>query len=220
MLNLYGRLQSELVSIVVGEEERTFHAHESILLRSSLVLRKALSNPERHAKSAMKTIRLRDIESDLFAVYLHWLYLSTIPAGSDQVDAEDLVIAKAYVLGHKLKDAAFQNAVVDAIVEKNDMIGEGECFSPEAVRYIYDHMPKSWRRIRHLLIDLYVERCNSRWLLNCPFKERFPHSFLLELCARLMDRPSGKQKVIRAPYYYVITPICDNEEKEKNDDDE
>lgn len=188
--------------------------------RSSLVLRKALSNAGTHGEPATKTVQLRNIEPDTFAVYLHWLYFSTIPVKTDQVDVEDLEIAKAYVLGYRLGDATYQNAVVDAIVEKltYSMPAQDECFSAEAVRYIYDHMPESTKNIRRLLVDVYTERRNSRWLQKCPFKERLPHSFLLDLSAGLMDWPSRMPRSIRAPYYYVITTVCDNEDKEKDNE--
>lgn len=177
------------MTIIVGEEERTFTAHEPVLLASSVYIQRAMSG--RWNESITNTIRLPEIEPDIFAIYLYWRYFGVLPVQNTDPEAEDLELAKSYVLGDRIMDTSFQNKVIEAFVEKRDelvLFKSRRCFSSVAVKYIYENTLES-AKVRKLLVDLYVLTCESSWLLSCRHKDHLPHEFLVELSARLMDRP-------------------------------
>lgn len=177
------------MSVVVGPEKQIFMAHERVLLRSSSFFTKTLTGEREESDNC--TVNLPEVEPDMFAVYLHWLYSGVIAVRTIDDDIEDLELAKAYVLGNALEDTSFQNEVIEAIIEKNamSMLNRDDwCFSGLGVKYIYDNTDES-AKIRKLLVDLYVERCEGSWLQNSPHRHHLPSAFLVELSARLMDRP-------------------------------
>lgn len=188
----------------------TFSAHAPVLLSSSLFFKKALSG--KWEESNTDSVKLPEVEPDIFTIYLHWLYFGTLPvlhnasgSGSDRGN-EDLEIAKAYVLGDRLIDTKFQNAVIDAIIEKNssNLLNRNNwCPSGKVIEYIYNNTHES-AKIRKLFIDLYMQRCQGSWLQDSPHRTKLPQPFLLELVTRLIDRPSRlSDEVIKASNYYV-----------------
>lgn len=194
------------ISVVVRDE--TFIAHESVLSSSSLYLRAAVS--ERWQKSIEGNVELSDVEPDVFAIYLHWCYFDTISVRSigDDSDTEDIDLGKAYILGDRLIDISFQNAVIDAVVEKYE---ENDTWCPPGtvIEYVYAYTTES-AKIRDLLIDLYFNRCEISKLRDDRHKEHLPQPFLLELAARLKDRLlsgssdySRRKREIKTSYYYA-----------------
>lgn len=188
----------------------TLSAHAPVLSSSSLFFEKALSG--KWEESNIDTLKLPEVEPDIFAIYLHWLYFGTLPVlhnasgpGSDPGN-EDLELAKAYVLGDRLIDTKFQNAVVSAIVEKNSanlLSINNWCPSGEVIEYVYNNTHES-AKIRKLFVDLYVQRCQASWLQDSPHKEKLPQPFLLELVTRLIDRPpQSGHGFLRASDYHA-----------------
>lgn len=73
-----------------------------------------------------------DDEPDIFALYVHWLYCGTLPVFCDEPGppsrAEYLDLVKVYILGDKIVDFRFQNAAIDAILEKTQSVAQdGNC---------------------------------------------------------------------------------------------
>lgn len=144
-----------------------------------------------------RSIELKDDNPDTFEIYQHWLYFGTVPTRDDEsgktADAEYLQLAEAYVLGDKLRDGNFKDAIIDAMLHKSrskfsDGTSVVTSFFPgeHVVRHIYDNTPKS-SEARHLLVYFYVEHGNERWL-NDAAQEEFPKEFLMDLAIALFER--------------------------------
>lgn len=73
---------------------------------------------------------------------------------------EYLKLIKAYTLGNKLMDTGFQNAAIDAIVEKSHSVAsDGKRYYPvaEVVKFAYnDKNTHASAPIRRLLVDMHV----------------------------------------------------------------
>ncbi|KAF2242157.1 hypothetical protein BU26DRAFT_405911, partial [Trematosphaeria pertusa] len=72
---------------------------------------RAASKPEWTGPSP-KLVQLTDVDPAVFKAYMQWLYTKKVA----QIDG--LHLARCYVLGEKLMDVAFQNAVMDAILDR------------------------------------------------------------------------------------------------------
>lgn len=153
-------------------------------------------------ESRERSIELKDDDPDTFEVYQHWLYFGTVPTRDDMSgktdDAEYLQLAKAYVLGDKLRDGNFKDVIIDAMLHKSrsnvsDGISDGACFFPgeHVIRHIYDNTPKS-SEARHLLVYFYVKNGNRRWL-NDAVQEEFPKDFLMDLAVALFERQDKRR---------------------------
>lgn len=74
-------------------------------------------------ESTQRTIQLPEDEAEIFGIYVHWLYYGTLPVCCNDSglpeNQEYLKLVKAYTLGDKLMDTKFQNAAIDAIIEKS-----------------------------------------------------------------------------------------------------
>lgn len=180
-----------IVDVVVGDEKETFSVHENLIRTSSPFFDKALTGAWR--ESSQRTIQLPEDEPKIFAIYVHWLYNCTLPVFCNEPDlagnSEYVEIVKAYVLGDKLLDAAFQNTAIDAIIEKSvTRASDGCLWHPvaEAIEYAFNESSES-APIRDLLVDMYLYKGGGKWLYDWGKPENLPQPFLLKLAAKLLD---------------------------------
>ncbi|RDW92790.1 uncharacterized protein DSM5745_00112 [Aspergillus mulundensis] len=107
------------VTIVVGSEGHTLCIHETPARKTSTFLDEEVSCLENDFKE--KKIELPDEDPEIWALYVHWAYLGSIPTKADKEsikDVEYLELAKAYVLGEVIESPGFCNSVIDAICWK------------------------------------------------------------------------------------------------------
>lgn len=107
-----------------------------------------------------RTIQLPDDEPKIIAVYIHWLYYDTLPVFCDEPglsgNAEYVDLVKAYVLGEKVLDPTFQDATIDAIIEKSvSESQDGSAWFPvgEAIEYAYGNTCESSAIIHPAYVD-------------------------------------------------------------------
>lgn len=140
-------------------------------------------------ESRERSIELREDDPNTFEIYQHWLYCGTIPTRDDGIgrtNAEYLQLAKAYVLGDKLRDGNFKDVVIDAMqLRSRSIYADGKCYFPGecSIRCIYDNTLKS-SEARHLLVDFYVKHGDELWLKGDE-QEKFPRDFLMDLAVAL-----------------------------------
>ncbi|KAK4893407.1 hypothetical protein LTR27_008303 [Elasticomyces elasticus] len=77
---------TETVNILVGEEETPFNVHIDIITFKSQFLTTAR---KKHWLKDDKTIRLPDIEADIFKLYAHWAYTDEIEFDILEDDEDD-----------------------------------------------------------------------------------------------------------------------------------
>lgn len=191
MLTSWYRLGDRAVAIVVGEEKRIFDVHEDLIRASSAFFDRAMAGPWKEAQD--RTVSLPDDDPEIFALYVHWLYYGTLPVCCDEPglpgNAEYLALVKAYILGDKILDYSFQNAAIEAMVEKSHSTAQdGKRWYPvgEVIEFAYDHTNPS-DLLRELLVDMYASYGKSGWLDEWGEQENVPQSFLLKLASRLLD---------------------------------
>ncbi|CAI7618787.1 unnamed protein product [Penicillium discolor] len=150
-------------------------------------------------ESKERTLGFPEDDPQVFALYLHWLYFSTIPVVVERVAKKKLPensareyndLIKAYVL-----DANFQNSVIDAIIEQSTITNpDGERYYPgeDAVKHVYHNTTES-ATIRKLLVDMYVDTAVPNWL-----HEELPKEFLYSVAEGLM-----KKRVSSSSKYHV-----------------
>jgi hypothetical protein len=110
-----------------------------------------------------RSIDLGDEEPDIFHRYVQWLYSHNVhvvrcPAPYKSACFDNF--AHAYLLGEKLMDPTYQNAVLRAWT---DCIKEEEA-SPgdETMRIMYEGTTKISPG-RKLMVDIWVEEANGDW---------------------------------------------------------
>ncbi|GFF94256.1 hypothetical protein IFM47457_09823 [Aspergillus lentulus] len=180
---------------IARAEKEVFSVHEALVRASSSFFDKAMASDWK--ESQQRTIHLPDDESEIFALYVHWLYYGTLPVFCDEPglpgNSEYLNLVKTYVLGDKILDCKFQDAAIDAIVEKClSKVQDGASWSPvgEVIRYAFDNTSES-APIRELLVDMYAIYGKRVWLQDWAEPANVPQPFLFKLASKLLDWRNG-----------------------------
>lgn len=118
-----------MINVVVGAEGllESFHVHEELLCRTSDFFTAALSKDWK--ESRQKIVRLPEDDPDLFEIFADFLYGGRIHSTkeSDTIgntdddyykDPERERLARCWILGDKLAAPLFQDASIDAIIQK------------------------------------------------------------------------------------------------------
>lgn len=143
--------------------------HESTLAYYSGFFRKALLGKFSEGKS--KTVTLKDEETDIFELFVHWLYYQQLPSRdmgvysavvnilcnghSKLADLEGVV--KLYVLGDKYDVPGLRKDAIDLVFHT---VSRGSLPHRDDIKYAFDHLliPDPMCR---LLVDL-------QWYYECP----------------------------------------------------
>jgi len=161
------------------------------MLMSSSFMKAALSGEWEEARSGI--VKLPDEKPEVFSTYTQWLYQGVVATQDREVpiddDEEYLELAQAYILGDRLQDADFQDAVLDCIVAKSDekVLGGSRVFPRiDVVHHIYENTAEG-SSARKVMVDLYCwnARGNGTWL-GPECKDAAPHDFLYDLAASLI----------------------------------
>lgn len=163
------RISGRTIEVLVGDKDELFSVHQSLIRASSSFFEKALGG--KWKESAQRTVRLPDDDPNIFALYIHWIYFGAIPVSSikrkkavENSEITDLV--KAYIMGDKLLDPAFQDATIDAIIEETTGIAERGNYYKQlqnAVSYAYCNSCEP-SPIREVLVDIFAHDGQDEWL--------------------------------------------------------
>lgn len=127
------------------------------------------------------TITLPEDEPETFAVYQTWLYEGCIQAvgvaDADRADDEYQLLVKAYMLGDKMMDTTFKDALVDSIIDKLIVSGR---FDLNLIDLIYGNTPAT-SPLRRLLRDIYGWAGQRSWLDSIDSDEPLQAEFMKEL---------------------------------------
>lgn len=163
-------------------------------------------------ESSQHTVQLPEDEPDIFGHYVHWLYYGTLPVFCNKPglpgNVEYLNLVKAYTLGDKFLDTKFQDAAIDAIIQKTvSKATDGGSWYPvgEVIEYVYSNTNKS-ALIRKLLVDMYVASGYGNWLSDYGDPANAPQEFLLELASKLFNQDGRRRsKIVEASGYHIHT---------------
>ena len=149
-----------------------------MLVRSEF-FKSATKEEWRKGKDAIK---VPEDDAEVFNVYVQWLYSGRIPLAIDTAQMDYTFLAKLYVLGEKLIDITFKDAVINKIVANTRALAKnGQRYypSPSVVDIIYEHT-MSGSPARHLMVDLYVRTAVDGWELDAN------HEFMVDLAKSLV----------------------------------
>lgn len=186
-------LNGRSIEVIVGSSSPiTFSVHENLICSSSDFFNKAIQGDWK--ESGERLIRLREHSPDVFMIYLHWLYYHTLPVRIDEPgptgNAEYLQLADAFILGDMLQDGGFQDAVMDAMMDKTESTAtDGRKWYPvgPVIRSVYENtLPSSKARL--FLVDIYTMRGQGSWLTDWATQEDLPKEFLLDLAVSVLNR--------------------------------
>jgi hypothetical protein len=175
-----------MITVKVGNNGTTFPVHESVVCDSSAFFKSAMK-PE-WTSATSRIVDLTDEDPNIFEIYLHWLYfktLSTIHNRPPIADIEYIELAQCYVLGEKLLDMKFKNAVIDALIEVLENDPEDNCFLPDydIINTIYEGTTEG-SPARTLLVDMWQGRATP----SCKAAlDECPPEFTMDLAKVFLD---------------------------------
>ncbi|KAF2799664.1 hypothetical protein K505DRAFT_230491, partial [Melanomma pulvis-pyrius CBS 109.77] len=162
-------LCSEPITTVVGNPGKKFFVHETLLRTNSAFFEKALGSNWKESNE--KDVKLPEVDPEDFNAYLRWLYTGRLylikhddddddhdDDGDDTIGEEFKLRgewgrwAEYYKLGDFVQDSGFQDALVDALIERVLEKYHYPIFLPPIV---YKHST-SGSIHRKLLVDLVV----------------------------------------------------------------
>jgi hypothetical protein len=183
------RLDCDTITITVGQDplKSTFKIHEDAICDRSEFFRRAMKPEWASMRNDPRTIDLPEDDPDAFSLYRTWLYSGklavmppantlTAPGNVDNTqlstdsripdsDANYHTLAYAYVLGERLLDKPFKNAIADVYVlyARGNPPARRYYPSNEEIRILYDGTGEG-SPIRQLLVDIWYCRGKDEWM--------------------------------------------------------
>lgn len=200
---------TSIVFFDVGKENpERFAVHENLIAPRSQFVRLALNKEWKEGKE--RTIPLPEDEADVFRLYHLWIYQNRIfsdsrsnanafthPPTAPQDDGKEYpLLTQAYILGEKLLDTHFKDAIIDCIIDK---LWSTCTFDLRLTNLIYENTPEK-SPLRRLLQDVYIWSGCATWLDKAALGgECVNAEFLLDLSKRHMAFWAGRRPE-RVPY--------------------
>ncbi|OQO01633.1 hypothetical protein B0A48_12669 [Cryoendolithus antarcticus] len=182
--------RDDMVTLLVGPYETKMAVHASHLQNSSEFSKLALQKWWQEGEE--RTIRLPEERPDDFRYYLHFLYKHEIatepldnPAGFD-IAERYAFHADLYLLGERMQDRDFKNAIIDCMIETNELRNEcndTECPHVDTITTVYEGTPAP-SPMRRLLVDMYVRQGDATWFAGADMRGGHP-DFMADLVAAL-----------------------------------
>lgn len=184
------RLHSNVVSFLVGTHEpKRSIVHERLVNPRSEFARLALRGVWKEAQE--RTIKLPEDDPEIFSVYQQWLYDGLIHTGSQTLfpatDDEYEALVKAYILGEKLMDQDFKDAIIDAILDKFRNMSR---FDTGLTTLVLNGTP-SGSPLRRLWMDVYYHFGSPQWLDDHPDSDPVDAGFVAEFSRYQMQVRTG-----------------------------
>ena len=141
------------VKVVVGDHAwgSTWHLHRALLTNRSLFFRAALSG--NFLESSTNTVNLPDEDSEIFEIFVQWLY-STLQENKFDIKSIDCnvtidTLVKTYCLATKFDSLPLVDSVLATLHEKPDL---SKRLKPETLRYAWNNV-HSGAALLELLLD-------------------------------------------------------------------
>ncbi|GME35465.1 BTB/POZ domain containing protein [Neofusicoccum parvum] len=153
-------LKSKIISVAVGGQTEPFLIHQDILCASSPFFRNACNGGWKESEEGFVTLPSHSPET--FEVYVQWLYFGNMFVEDQKDDYENLdwdIFIDAYILGDKLLDVDFRNALIDLAIRVEvhfDQIPHNHA------KAAYSGLPESDPYCR-LYVDMHTWEIASSW---------------------------------------------------------
>lgn len=172
---------SNEITVLVGAEEKRFNLQADFLTRRSKFFEAACT--QRFQEGLEKLIRLPEVKSELFAVYLQWAYTGEIVVLDPEAAAKDdkgsrtyYELTRLYILADMLDDKLLRNTIIDHCFA----VHREKRFKPatDTTTLTYQGLPES-STLRRLILVFYHEHTSPEWLTAA--SKKVPRAFLAEL---------------------------------------
>jgi hypothetical protein len=175
--------------VKVGTPAKDFKINKSMLSESSEFFKSALAPEWLEGKS--RIVRLPDDDPESFKAYVAWLYTRRVYLGTVEEEKVSYTYAfKVYVLGDKLLDTSFKDAVADAVVTMFTTVRkDGHVRPPFAVEvcYLYENTVVG-SPLRRAVVHRWARISNWKEVVT----DEFPSPFLLDLCKEIAAKVTEK----------------------------
>lgn len=192
--------KSAIVTVLVGshDQRETFHVHADLLKKYSNFFSAALGKG--WLESQEKVVRLPEDDPSPFEVFAKFLYSGRIysTAASDESgetdddyaeDPEWERLALCWILGDKLGSVDFQDASIDAIIQK---IIDTERAPVNLHRVVYSRTTSN-TKLKQLIVDI-AARVYEKEDFNPEKRDAITIQFYCDTIARFQERCSGSAR--------------------------
>lgn len=186
------RLDCDFITVAVGQDELkvSFKVHEHAICDRSEFFRNSMKPEWSSMRADPRVIELPEDDPDAFSLYRTWVYsgkLAILPDKDCDLNSTTEryhTLAYAYVLGERLLDTDFKNAIADAYVLYARGIPPSRRYYPsnEEIRIIYEGTREE-SPIRQLLVDIWYCRGKAEWLEK---DADLPREFLTNVVRELL----------------------------------
>jgi hypothetical protein len=176
--------KNDMITLLVGSEERPLLAHGSYLAMHSEFFKAALK--KEWVEGQTRTVKLPDEQPEIVAQYLGFVYGKGLPI---DVRGDDLhkgrvfeVLTELFALGERLLDSTLRNHILKSIIHFTKVQTSEGFYYPNAraINNIYNCTTAA-SPARSLMVKLYVSAGNKGWLT-----EELHPAFLLDVGKELM----------------------------------
>jgi hypothetical protein len=186
--------EGELITLIVGPDEKKLVVHESCITRGSDFFKAAMK--KEWIEGQTRIIKLPEETClETWTHYLNFTYLGKLPTeemnqtmqDSDEFD----VLGKIHVLGERMLDKVVQNAVVREFVRVYELKdADGHCWLPgiRTVTMVYEGT-SAGSQMRKLLVDM---RISSG---TCSHSLSTSHEFLVDFSQALFAKVIAQETV-------------------------
>jgi hypothetical protein len=181
------RISGETIGVQAGDQ--IFYIHKNLISASSEFFKNA-TKPEWMNKD--KPIDMSDETAHLFKKYCQWLYTKLIPPKEPHENTYKY-LARMYVLGEKIIDPAFQNAMVNAMIthhasaKPSQKVPGSKVPGWDSIEIIYKGTTEM-APARRLLVDIWVFNMVPSWDNLDKLKEAKYKPFADDLLRALVEK--------------------------------
>lgn len=177
--------------------------HKALITSSSLFFQRA-TKPEWRT-DPLKPIDLSDEKPPFFEKYIQWLYTNTVPPNAAATDPYKY-LALMYVLGEKIMDQAFQDAILATMIEHCAAAPSQHKYPClDAINVIYDGTTDT-SPARRLVVDFWAYNMTPNWRVGEVVL--LAHlGFLQDLLPALLGKRGMPDMGVERPWVLVLRII-------------
>jgi hypothetical protein len=193
-----------LITVSVGPTNTTFSIHEAIIRKSSEFFDDAMKPEEASTRSDPRVINLSNEDPEIFKIYLNWLYCKTLPTvvaskeeSESEPESEYILLSKSYVMGERLMDTGFKDALLDAFADcvENQPTSDARIPGSNPINIIYVGT-KEKSPARQLLVSMWVFYADKDWAEYV--NDNLPHAFVLDFSRAIILQKCRLEGELRA----------------------
>jgi hypothetical protein len=203
--------KADMVTLLVGPEERRLLAYKSYLSLHSAFFKAALK--EGWIEGQTRTVKLPDEQPEVVAQYLDFCYARRLPTPSKWWYPDPAkgrvyeVLTELFALGERLLDSNIRNAIINEIIKFTTTLTREGLYYPgaRAINNIYDCTTAA-SPARRLMVELYVTAGKKDW-----FTDDLHPAFLLDMSKELMSEVQSSSLAcrfrkgnVKADHYRIV----------------